>query len=90
MKAQVLLSTVTLRGEQLMFPKGPRPQQAKFGEAVPERWRRGPPPFLFPLQPAGTHLEDGLLQVQGGYKDNPVSKDVKEEQPKKEVRRENY
>lgn len=71
-----------------MFPKEPRPQQAKFGEAVPERWRRGTPPFLFPLQPAGTHLEDGLLQVQGGYKDNPVSKDVKEEQPLSNQRKE--
>lgn len=90
MKEQVLLFTVTLWAEQLMFPKEPRPQQAKFGEAVPERWRRGPPLFLFPLQPAGTHVEDGLLQVQGGYKDNPVSKDVKEVQPKKEVRCEKY
>lgn len=44
-------------------------------------WRRYLSPFLFPLQPTGTQLEDGLLQVQRGYKDNPVSKDVKEEQP---------
>lgn len=42
------------------------PQRAKttvgeIEEAVPQTWRKGIPPFLPPLQPARSHLEDDLL-----------------------------